>query len=62
MGFFSSFVFVLAILIFQVLLHEGKIKGTGALFVAIIVSGICCVALVFFVLGVIAGGQVVSGH
>lgn len=61
MVFFSAFVFVLSILLFEVYLHQGKLKGNSAIWAAILVAGICSVALVFFMLGVIHGGQIVSG-
>lgn len=61
MAFFSAFVFVLSILLFEVYLHQGKLKGNIAILGAVLVAGICSVALVFFVLGVIHGGQVISG-
>lgn len=60
-AFFAAFVFVFSILVFEVYLHQGKMRGNVALLVALVIAMISSVALVFFGLGVIHGGQIVAG-
>lgn len=61
LAFFAAFVFVVSIMVFEVYLVQGKIKGNAALLFAILVAVISSVALVFFGVGVIHGGQITSG-